>query len=182
MFPDDKSQEEIESIDDWVNDVSQMIQDYELIARYISYTHKTVPAIGLPGSNITGYFIQYEVVEEGETYLEEMPLFIENNYNHAGYSAIECYYYTMEGEPVYCISTLFDGFEIGCDYTDKFYFREGEAFYYISGTGETFTNLNEDDVILARSRLQHAESLLSLFMDLYVPAPYVFWERWGEYW
>lgn len=42
--------DEIESIDDWVNDVSQMIQDYELIKRYISYTHKTVPAIGSPGT------------------------------------------------------------------------------------------------------------------------------------
>jgi hypothetical protein len=172
--------DEVAVIDEYMSTVSNMIDDEELVERYMFYTHTTVPAIGMPYNEITGYFRQYFTEEDWESF-EEVPVLIENVYFHSAYDAEERYYYTLEGELVCCISSHCESFEEGQRYTDCFYFSGGKAIYYISGTGETFETLDEEAAELAASRLGNAERLKGLFMELIVPAPCIFWERWRTF-
>ena len=171
---------EVAVIDEYVSTVSGMIEDADLVERHMSYTHKTIPGIGMPSNDITGYFNQYYTEEDWESF-EEVPVMIENVYFHAAYDAEERYYYTLEGELVCCISNHCESFEEGQRYTDYFYFTGGRAIYYISGTGETFDTLNEEATELAMGRLGNAERLKGLFTELIVPAPCIFWERWRTF-
>jgi hypothetical protein len=172
--------DEVAVIDEYVNTISIMIEDVELVERHMSYTHTTVPGIGMPSNEITGYFKQYYTEEDWESF-EEVPVLIENVYFHAGYDAEERYYYTLEGELVCCISSHCESLEEGQRYTDCFYFSGGKAIYYKSGTGETFETLDEEAAELATGRLANAERLKGLFMELTVPAPCIFWERWRTF-
>ena len=173
--------DEVTSINRWIEEVTHMMNESDLVTRYIDYTHPTFSGIGMPFNHITGYFYQYHVETDGEHYLEEIPLLIVNKYSHAGYDAEECYYFTMDGEMVCGVSTLNGESFNRTDYTDCFYYSSGEAFYYKDNAGEA-TNVIEGEIeTKAISRIQASITLIELFSDCHVPAPCIFREKWGDW-
>jgi len=173
--------DKVASTNEWVEEVTNMMNEHDLVTRFIDYTHATIPGIGMPSNHITGYFHQYYVEEDGEPYLEEIPLLIVNKYTHAGYGAEECYYFTMNGEMVCCVSTLYgDGFDRD-DYTDCFYYSSGEVIYHSDNTGEATDVIDSETAAMAISRIHASVSLTGFFYGWNVPAPCIFCERWGDW-
>ena len=172
--------DEVASIDGLIEEISGMISDHILFTRRIEYTHPTIPGIGMPSNHITGYFLQCYDEEYSEPVLEEVPLLIVNTYFHAGYTAEESYYFSRNGEMLCCISTLHGECFDRDDFTDYFYYRSGNAIFYKDNAGYS-TYLIEDEISdMAISRIQASITLRQLF-DVNVPAPRIFWEKWGDW-
>ncbi len=126
--------EEVRQIYNWMSEVRSMIEERVLVERYIVYTHKTISGIGMPENSVTGWFDQVDI-EDSPPDFEEIPLYIENHYQHAGVSGLEEYYFMPDGEMVCCVSMLFTGFDGEYIYTDTFYFDDGELIFWIGERG-----------------------------------------------
>ena len=163
----------IEDIDSWMKRISEMIYDWELIERVMTYTHETIPGIGQPSNEITGWFQQVNT----EDFFEEYPLLIRNTYTYAGITACEEYYYLSGGELVYCSSTWDNGYGEECTYSDVFYFLDGEPVLFIEKNEESVGIMDTELLNMAERRKVRSESLLWMFDELFVPEPCIFQEK-----
>jgi hypothetical protein len=170
---------EVFQIDTWIGEVRGMIVERKLVERTITYIHPTIPGIGMPSNTVTGWFEQITYDDYPEAF-DEVPLYVENHYRHAGHGAVEEYYYMPDGELVCCISeTVIHNGGMNT-YTSTFYFDDGELIFFIGNRGPIGpSNFSTEAMQRAQNRVTQGEELYQLFMDdPPVPVPCIFWERW----
>jgi hypothetical protein len=171
---------EVAEIDAYLDGVTDMIEDHGiLVERSVVYIHETIPAIGMPQTALTGWFDQIYYDEEPGAF-DEVPLYIENIYRHAGYGAIEEYYYMPDGEMVCCIAMTANYLIEEADYSSTFYFDGGNLVYAITPAGDFDGDFPEHILQKAHNRQTQARMIYNLFMNEPVCSPPCFWETWEE--
>ena len=167
----------VDEIDLWVQEVNGRIEEWDLLERTMSFTHGTIPAIGMPHNDVTGWFDQI-YYEDDYMGFEEVPYYIENRYQHTGVGGWEEYYFLPDGELVCCISGRGGYYEGEEQAWNRFYFEDGEFIYLVTESGEFSDNFGEEILQRAQSRLNQGKQLYDMFMSPLIPVPCIFWEEW----
>jgi hypothetical protein len=168
---------EVAEIDIWIDEIEGMIEAEYLVERHVMYVHQTIPSIGMPLSFVKGWFDQIPIGDSSPD-IDELPLQIENYYQHSGSGGvIETYYFMPDGEMVCCISLHMSDAHPSMEHMNTIYFSDGEPIYYVGSPGETFESMDAEALQKAQQRLANAELLYQLFMNPPVPIPPFFWER-----